>query len=154
MIKSSTSFLRATWPEIYAQPDIWRAWAEQFNIQTVKGWIKGQPFDEIWFCGAGTSAFIGDILVPCLEGHSETPLRAIATTDIVSQPQSSLDGKKTPLVVNFGRYGNSVETIGILDALDALAPNSPRLNITCNSGEGTLASKTLFGPHKPHPPAG
>ena len=140
MIKTSTSFSHATWREIYAQPDIWRAWAEQINIQTVKDWIKGQSFDEIWFCGAGTSAFIGDILVAGLEGHSRASLRAIATTDIVSQPQSYLDGKQRPLVVNFGRSGNSAETIGILDALDALAPDAPRLNITCNS-EGALASR-------------
>ena len=47
--------------------------------------------------------------------------------------------------MNFGRSGNSTETLGTLDALDALAPNVARLNITCNR-ESALAMRAAAGP--------
>ena len=133
----------ATWRETLSQPDIWRQWATECPLQELRDWITKQSFDEVWFCGAGTSAFIGDILVSGLEGRSTPPLRAVPTTDIVARPKDYLSNRKTPLVVNFGRSGNSAETLGILDALDKLAPNAPQLNITCNP-KGALA---LRGDH-------
>ena len=43
-------------------------------------------------------------------------------------------------MVNFGRSGDSAESLGVLDLLDTLAPDTPRLNITCNP-EGALATR-------------
>jgi len=48
-------------------------------------------------------------------------------------------------VVQFGRSGNSAETLGTLDALDTLAPGAARLNITCNA-TGALATRRGPGP--------
>ena len=130
----------ATWSETLAQPQIWRQWAQDCDFEGHRNWIAQQSFDEVWFCGAGTSAFIGDIIVAGLEGErGGHPLRAVASTDLVAQPQTYLRGRK-PLVVSFGRSGNSSESVGTLDALDALAPDAPRLNITCN-GTSTLATR-------------
>lgn len=130
----------ATWSEIHAQPDIWRHWAKACDFDAHRAWIAEQTFDAVWFCGAGTSAFIGDILVAGLETRRNGPiLRAVASTDLVAQPAAYLKGR-TPLVVSFGRSGNSSESIGTLDALDALAPDAPRLNITCN-GDSALATR-------------
>ena len=128
----------ATWHEIHAQPNIWRNWAATFDVAGVRTWIAAQTFDEIWFCGAGTSAYIGDIIAAAIPGT-----RAIATTDIVANPAHVLSGRR-PLVVSFGRSGNSTESIGTLDALDALAPDAPRLNITCNK-DGVLATRSGQG---------
>ncbi len=130
----------ATWSETLAQPEIWREWADKCDFAAHKTWIDQQTFDEVWFCGAGTSAFIGDIIVAGLERERGTyALRSVATTDLVAQPQAFLSDRN-PLVVSFGRSGNSSESIGTLEALDALAPNAPRLNITCNEGS-TLATR-------------
>lgn len=130
----------STWAEILNQPATWRQWAKDFDGQEHRDWIAAQDFDEIWFCGAGTSAFIGDIIVAGLEDQRNgKPMRAVATTDLVARAGSYLIGRK-PLVVNFGRSGNSSESIGALDVLDALAPKAPRLNITCN-GDSTLATR-------------
>ena len=60
---------------------------------------------------------IGDILVSGLEGQGGPRLRAVPSTDLVARPQAYLRGRR-PLVVNFGRSGNSSETVGTLDALD------------------------------------
>lgn len=120
----------ATWREIQAQPTIWAAWGAQLDVAGLRSWIDAQIVDEVWFCGAGSSAYIGEMAVAALEGGPR--LRAVATTDLVTRPWAYLTGRK-PLVVSFGRSGNSAETLGVLDALDALAPDAPRLNITCNS---------------------
>jgi tagatose-6-phosphate ketose/aldose isomerase len=130
----------ATWREIHAQPDIWRHWGAEFDAAALCGWIAGLGVEEVWFCGSGTSAFIGDILVAGLEGQSTPRLRAVPATDLVSRPQAFLNGVR-PLVVSFGRSGNSSETIGTLDALDALAPGAPRLNITCNATSALATRK-------------
>lgn len=128
----------ATWSEIHAQPAIWRDWAAR-DFAADRAWIAAQNVDEVWFCGAGTSAYIGDIIVAGLEGQAGPRLRAVPSTDLVARPQAYLRGRR-PLVVSFGRSGNSSESVGTLDALDALAPDAPRLNITCNA-EGILATR-------------
>ena len=66
-------------------------------------------------------------------------MRAVASTDLVSRPHVYLNGRN-PLVVSFGRSGNSTESIGTMDALDALTPGAPRLHITCNA-KGALATR-------------
>lgn len=123
----------ATWREIHAQPAIWQGWGRQLDVAGLRAWIDGLGVDEIWLCGAGSSAYIGEILVAGLEGAPGPRLRAVPTTDIVSRPAAFLRGAPR-LVVNFGRSGNSAESLGTLGALDALVPHWPRLNITCNAG--------------------
>ena len=127
----------ATWREIQAQPAIWSGWGNTLDVVGLRDWIAGFDPREVWFCGAGTSAYIGDILAAGLEGQGQ--FGSVPTTDIVSRPKTFLAGR-SPLVVQFGRSGNSAETIGLLDALDALAPDAPRLNITCNL-DGALARR-------------
>ncbi|WP_374376308.1 SIS domain-containing protein [Tabrizicola sp.] len=122
----------ATFREILSQPTIWAGWGATLPIADLRRWIADTHVSEVWFCGAGTSAYIGDILAAGLEGHEGPRLRSVPTTDIVARPRAYLTG--TPkLIVSFGRSGNSTESIGLLDALDALAPHWPRLNITCNA---------------------
>ena len=136
----------ATWREILAQPEIWTGWGATLPVAELRRWIKDLGVEEIWFCGAGTSAYIGEIIVAGLEGADGPRLRAVPSTDLVSRPHAYLNGRN-PLVVSFGRSGNSTESIGTLDALDALAPDAPRLHITCNP-QGQLARRAALGPLK------
>ena len=59
-------------------------------------------------------------------------------------------------MVSFGRSGNSAESLGTLDVLDALAPEAPRLNITCNrasalaSRPAPVAGRVLVLPETTH----
>ncbi|MCU0903002.1 MAG: SIS domain-containing protein [Tabrizicola sp.] len=128
----------ATFREILAQPAIWRDWGRRLPVADLRAWIAATGTDEVWFCGAGTSAYIGDILAAGLEGQPGPRLRSAPTTDIVARPHAYLRGQPK-LIVSFGRSGNSTESIGLLDALDALAPAWPRLTITCN-GASALAT--------------
>jgi tagatose-6-phosphate ketose/aldose isomerase len=122
----------ATFREIVAQPAIWRDWGAGLPVADLRAWIAATATDEIWFSGAGSSAYIGDILAAGLEGQPGPRFRSVPTTDIVARPHAYLQGAPK-LVVSFGRSGNSTESVGLLDALDALAPSWPRLNITCNA---------------------
>lgn len=128
----------ATWREIEAQPAIWSDWGKALDVAGLRDWLAALGPREVWFCGAGSSAYIGEIVVAALEGQPGLR-RAVPTTDLVSRPRAYLPGAE-PLIVSFGRSGNSAETLGTLDALDALAPDAPRLNITCN-GASALATR-------------
>jgi tagatose-6-phosphate ketose/aldose isomerase len=131
----------ATWREIHAQPEIWRSWAKPLARQAneIRSWINDRAPQEIWLSGAGTSAFIGDILCA-----GDRRLRAVATTDLVAGPQDLLTDDHI-LAVQFGRSGNSSESVGMMDVLDASRPGWDRLHITCNP-EGALATRPAPGP--------
>lgn len=129
----------STWAELSRQPDIWETWAQVLDIDGLRAWIDAQEADEIWLSGAGTSAFIGDLIAAAL-GPDARRIRSVASTDLVSSPHEFLRPGLRPLVVSFGRSGNSAESVGVLDVLDALAPDAPRLNITCNS-DSALATR-------------
>ena len=134
--------------EMRAQPSIWRAWKSEMldEAGAVRAWIRGRKPDEIWLCGAGSSAFIGDTLacfLNCL--IDRIPVRAVPSTDLVACPDIYLRPGLRPLVVSFGRSGNSSETIGTLSILDRRVPDADRLHISCNKG-GTLVTWPHPGP--------
>lgn len=132
--------------EISAQPDIWEAWAADLPATAgqIRAWIADRAPDEIWLCGAGTSAFIADSLVVALDRRLGIPLVNVPTTDLVARPGDFFRIDTRPLVVSFGRSGNSSESVGTLDLLDRLAPDADRLNITCNS-DSVLATRQPEG---------
>ncbi|KPP91410.1 MAG: tagatose-6-phosphate ketose/aldose isomerase [Rhodobacteraceae bacterium HLUCCA08] len=131
----------ATWREIMAQPDIWAGWAPKLapQAQEIRRWIDTRRPDAIWLSGAGTSAFVGDILADA------GALVPVATTDIVACPQDYLDRAGHVLSVQFGRSGDSSESVGLMDLLDAHRPDFDRLHITCNP-RGALATRPHPGP--------
>lgn len=136
-----------TFREMMAQPDIWRAWAEplQACAASISAWLAVRDHEEIWFCGAGTSAFIGETLSAYLNRpNSRIRYRSIPTTDLVSCPAHYIATDKRILVVSFGRSGDSSETIGTLDLLDAHMPKADRLHFTCNP-DGALANRQQVG---------
>ncbi len=138
----------STWKEILQQPAIWRGWAADLKEQAadIRRWIKDKEIREIWLCGAGTSAFIGDVLAACACSSIDGPLiRSVPTTDFVAGPADFVRRSADILIVQFGRSGDSSETIGMLELLDSAMPEAHRLHITCNSG-GALATRPAPGP--------
>lgn len=127
--------------EINAQPEIWRKWKSPLatKAQEIRGWIAGLKLQEIWLSGAGTSAYIGDTLTRQMTGAGPL-LLPFPTTDLVSCPALAMSRQGPILSVQFGRSGNSSETIGLIDLLDAHRPDIHRLQITCNE-ESALATR-------------
>jgi fructoselysine-6-P-deglycase FrlB-like protein len=138
----------ATFNEAMAQPAIWRGWADQLgqHADAISAWLRARDHEEIWLCGAGTSAFIGDALCSYLNAPPRRlRFRPVPTTDLVSCPGNFVRRDRRILVVSFGRSGNSSETIGALDLLDAQMPEADRLHFTCNA-HGALATRQPSGP--------
>ena len=101
---------------------------------------------RIILTGAGTSAFIGESLVPWLSAVLDRPVEAIATTDIVSAPALHLRGDVPTLLVSFGRSGSSPESIAAVDLVDTIVGSAHHLVITCNA-DGELARRAGGNTH-------
>lgn len=138
-----------THSEYASQPALWQLWGPELAriIAPLHTWLAARAHTHIYFCGAGTSAFIGETLARSLDrGVRTRRFTALPSTDLVSQPRDFLlPCDERTLFVSFGRSGNSPESIGTLDALDQLAPQADRLHISCNA-DGALAKRTAPGP--------
>jgi fructoselysine-6-P-deglycase FrlB-like protein/predicted NBD/HSP70 family sugar kinase len=121
------------------QPDVWLTAGRELPalVAGVREWIQGRGHDEVWFCGAGTSAFIGESVSAYLnERRTPARYRAVPTTELVAHPQALLRPGMRRLLVSFGRSGESPETLATLALLDRT--DADALHITCNA-DGALA---------------
>jgi len=131
--------------EISGQPDLWiktlhyvddhRVELEQF----VKKCFKKDGL-EIILTGAGTSAFIGDVLEGPYQQKTGIRTRAVATTDLVTHADQFFFSDKPVLLISFARSGNSPESVAAVNLANELCNNIFHLIITCNP-EGALAQK-------------
>lgn len=133
--------------EIYQQPDVWE---ESFQNYTEKreeiaaflqGIAEKHDYIKVILTGAGTSAYVGDTLVPYFkEVYDERKwnFNAIATTDIVANPQIYLKKDVATVLVSFARSGNSPESVATVDLAKSLVDDLYQVTITC-AAEGKLA---------------
>ena len=130
-----------THKEILQQPAAWRK--EYQLLVEKKSEIQAflakylTPETDIVLTGAGTSAFIGDAIAPVLRGAWEN-VRAVATTDLVTNAEDYLDANKPLLLISFARSGNSPESVGAVNLANRICPNIAHIYITC-SKNGHLA---------------
>ncbi|MBP5719631.1 MAG: SIS domain-containing protein [Bacteroidales bacterium] len=131
-----------TYREIRQQPAVWRKALEY--VRAHKHEIKAftnkylRAGYEVVLTGAGTSAYIGDALEPALFSTSFKSARAIATTDIITNPQMFFDDASKVLLVSFARSGNSPESVGAIRSVERNAGKVAHIFITCNK-DGELA---------------
>jgi tagatose-6-phosphate ketose/aldose isomerase len=132
--------------EIAQQPKIWREIAADFASQQPRyqQWLLPllQSSDlRIILTGAGTSAYIGQTLLPHLLNQLPLPgqrIEAISTTDLVSHPQQWLNQEQPTLLISYGRSGNSPESLAAVELLQQNVRRCFHLIITCNA-QGQLA---------------
>ncbi len=91
---------------------------------------------RIVLTGAGTSAFVGECLAPAMRNRTRRRVDAVASTDLVGAPDSTLEDVPT-LLVSFARSGNSPESVAAVTLAGQGVPNCHHLIVTCN-GEGDL----------------
>ena len=91
---------------------------------------------RIVLTGAGTSAFIGECLLPAMLAQGRRA-EAIATTDLVSGPGRFFQPGVPTLLVSFARSGSSPESLAAVALANQLVPDVHHLIITCNA-EGAL----------------
>jgi tagatose-6-phosphate ketose/aldose isomerase len=93
---------------------------------------------EIIFSGAGTSAFIGDVLQVALCGTRFRRGVSIPTTDLITNPHTYISSEKKVLMVSFARSGDSPESLAAIDIANGICKEIAHIYITCNA-EGRLA---------------
>ena len=129
--------------EIYQQPATWRKTCAQLaackeELQAfLDQVVKAEDFDIV-LTGAGTSEFVGNSLYHALNKKYNFKVKSYATTDIVPSPEDTLSRTKPTLLVNFGRSGNSPESVGNVEAAEVVCQNLYHLFVTCNH-EGALS---------------
>ncbi len=102
--------------------------------------MAGDKEAHIIFTGAGTSAYIGNILAVSLNNLCKAHVSSIPTTDIVTAPYRYFEEGKKAIVVSFARSGNSPESLDAVEKIEQIAPHIQHIYITCNK-EGGLAKR-------------
>ena len=129
--------------EIYQQPATWRKTCAQLAAckdelqKFLDQVVKAEDFDIV-LTGAGTSEFVGNSLYHALNKKYNFKVKSYASTDIVPNPEDTLSRTKPTLLVNFGRSGNSPESVGSVEAAEVVCENLYHLFVTCNC-EGALS---------------
>ena len=133
--------------EIYQQLDVWKEAFEAYQEkrEEIAAFLQDiaakHDYIKVILTGAGTSAYVGDTLVPYFkEVYDERKwnFNAIATTDIVANPQTYLKKEVPTVLVSFARSGNSPESVATVDLAKALVDELYQVTITC-AAEGELA---------------
>lgn len=132
-----------TYSEIMQQPRMWqrefdRIKADRKQIETfVNRYVDGGY--EVIFTGAGTSAYIGDVLEVAVADTVFRGARSVATTDLITHPTAYFSPEKKVLLISFARSGNSPESMGAVTLADTICgDNIAHIFITCNE-KGRLA---------------
>ena len=133
-----------TIPEILGQPDLWQAtWEGLCQEKKDLGAFVAESLlasaREVVLTGAGSSAFIGDLLQGYYSRRLKRCVRAVPTTDIVTNPDECFAQNAPTLLISFGRSGDSPESIAALDRADECLSDVRHLIITCNPS-GDLAN--------------
>ncbi len=135
--------------EIYQQPTVWKETYRlyQEKAKEIQEFLeaigKRHGYIKVILTGAGTSAYVGDTLVPYLqEVHDERHwnFQSIATTDIVAHPQIYLKKEVATVLVSFARSGNSPESVATVQLAQDLVDELYQITITC-AAEGKLAQQ-------------
>ncbi len=130
--------------EIREQPELWLKTKDLFlsKIDEIKNFLDHVFQNEdiqIILTGAGTSAYIGEVLAGPMQKHINLPVRAIPSTDLVTHPELYILKHKPTLLISFARSGNSPESVKSVEIANIISSNVYHLIITCNE-KGKLAT--------------
>ena len=135
--------------EIYQQPQVWQTAFENYKAQAdeIVAFLNGigekHDYIKVILTGAGTSAYVGDTLLPYFRkiyDERKWNFNAIATTDIVANPLAYLHKEVTTILVSFARSGNSPESVAVVDLAKDIVEELYQITITC-AEEGKLAQQ-------------
>ncbi|NGP89173.1 SIS domain-containing protein [Fodinibius halophilus] len=129
--------------EIHHQPETWKAtWKkirqEEETLSSFLNEILRMEGLNIILTGAGSSAFVGNVVASTWQKDTERPAKAVPTTDLVTHWQNYILPSEPLLLISFARSGNSPESTASIEQLNKGCDNVFHLIITCNP-DGKLA---------------
>ena len=142
-LKEKKAVFTAT--EIHQQPDTWEKTIAQIGsmkeeIRTFLSKVLDQPDYDIILTGAGTSEFVGNALYSYLNRSLNYKVKSYASTDLTPTPENFVSAHKPTLLISFGRSGDSPESIGAIQSVEAVNDQVYHLFITCNK-DGALSRR-------------
>ncbi len=130
-----------TYTEILNQADTWLEVYKLYEERKddIEAFLDKIGSDvKVIFTGAGTSEYVGNVLVDYLKTHGDLNFESIATTDLVSAPYLHFEKDQKTLLVSFARSGNSPESLAAVKLGSQLIDDFYNLPITC-AKDGKLA---------------
>mgnify|MGYP000189613529 CR=1 FL=1 len=136
-----------TTQEIRQQPELWEETFEIYenNKDEIEKFlneiIEKHSKVRVIMTGAGSSAYVGESLLPYLKQHGNEKafdFQAVATTNLVSNPKSYFKADFPTILISYARSGNSPESIASVDLGKKLVDDFYQITITC-ALEGQLA---------------
>ncbi|MBN8859681.1 MAG: SIS domain-containing protein [Sphingobacteriales bacterium] len=133
--------------EISQQPDLWiKTWklvaSQKDNLVSFLSEAFAHDSLSVILTGAGTSAYIGDVLQGPFQKNTGRQTIAIPTTDMISHPAHYFNAN-TNLLISFARSGDSPESVAALQLADVFSKKTYHLIITCNpKGKLALSKET------------
>nr|WP_255417188.1 SIS domain-containing protein [Proteiniphilum sp. X52] len=123
-------------------------WRKTYNRildkkEEISSFLSTYYNDEVTiiFTGAGTSSFIGNILIYMLPKYNIYNIKSVPTTDITTHPSAIFQKNKKYMLVSLARSGNSPESIAAVDSANSICGDHiAHIFITCNAN-GKLAKK-------------
>lgn len=106
--------------EITSQPKLWvdtynSLLSNKNQLTTFLNKIFAIDKVQIILTGAGTSAFIGQILQQAFYRNTGLTTRAIPTTDLVTHPGDFFQKSVPTLLISFARSGDSPESLATIN---------------------------------------
>jgi len=134
--------------EIAGQPDLWLKLLKNFQFiknelsEYLKKILNNSDIGII-ITGAGTSAFIGDVLLGIFNKSFDNHISIIATTDLITHPELYFNDSKKYLLISFARSGNSPESAQVILLSEELSKKVYHLIITCNEDSELIRTVSI-----------
>ncbi len=129
--------------EIDSQPVLWIKTLELLTerkeaLESFLNPIIAKENLNIVLTGAGTSAYIGEVLEGVFVNYLRVNTRAVPTTHIVTHPEKYFLSRQPTLLISFARSGDSPESLSAVQLANEVCGEIYHLIITCNP-KGELA---------------
>jgi tagatose-6-phosphate ketose/aldose isomerase len=131
--------------EIAQQPKTWAGTLKlgRGRQAELRAFVAGQVRVPVLLTGAGTSDFVGRSVERLLQRRWCTPVRAVASTELLTGMDDWLRTDEPALCISFSRSGDSSEGVAVIEEMRRRFPRVAHLVITCNT-QGTMA-KLMHG---------
>lgn len=122
--------------EILGQPALWQNIYDDIihneSLRIFFSDLENLEDYDIILTGAGSSAFIGDVLESAFIKYLSRYTRAVPTTTIVTHPELYLQKDKPTLMVSFARSGESPESVASMILANEVCDDIRHVVVTCN----------------------